>query len=80
MRTEQGLENQQRDAGERKNGPHVKIEQEIFEIESPWFGPENVGTFAGAAKDVIGHNVPWNKGELTVEYAVNQDHNRLPIN
>ena len=52
---------------EGEDQPDAEVQNEITNVEMPWFRSIYVWSLGRAAEDVICYNVPWNADEFLIE-------------
>lgn len=73
MGSEYDLESQERRREHGKHKPDVEVEQEISNVESPWFRPKNVWPFPLSPENIVGDDVPRHNNKLLKEDIINCD-------
>lgn len=76
-RLEKSLEGEKRPAGQRQHKPHVEIEEQISNIESPRLRAKDVRPFACTPENIVRNNVPGHHYQFTIKGAVDRNLKKL---
>lgn len=67
---EKRLKGKQRRSGHSEREPDVEVEQQVPDVEGPRLNPEDIGTSALSAKNVVRNDIPGYNNKFTQESVV----------
>jgi hypothetical protein len=70
LRAEDGLHKEEWSRQHCENKPNVKVQQQISNVECPWFGTKDLGASSLTTENVVCDNVPRYQDNLVEESVV----------